>query len=219
MVRESLSQYIILVRNLTNQSPNKSLAMDLLELVLESEENFSTAKLIEQSLEDLKNLITKSETKASTKWEKIFQSKEIELFKFQEYSFYFKISLESGYLHFDMFPRRGEKLGFANDAQLQLLRKLIMKYDETFDRLTFFSNYNYTSWVLPKNGFRYRKLDYMKYKQLKDDQNGWIDSILKEAAEFILFVINVMGDLKSSDFKLTINENNLEQIKFLSTTG
>lgn len=210
IIRESIRQYINLIRNLTNQGQNKNEAMEILELLMSSQDTFTSGKMIEAAFKDLNREIVAAENEVLEAWRKAFDGIEIELFQFHEYIFFFKLSRESGYLHFDLFPRLNGNMAVANDTQAQIVRTLAMQYDESNPRITFFTNINYTAWILPKADFHYRPADYIRFKQLRDNRESWIALVLKEAAEFIVFI---QSQMKTSFPDIFVPKNDLIQLR------
>jgi hypothetical protein len=139
IIRESINQYINLIKKLTNQSKRNEMSIEIIEKILTSEANYSAAKSIAGEFENAKiKLLTEFwqevknelEEKLNTGWHLKFKREKENEINIREWSpalvvftnvqnvfiwieplngRYLKTETNSGFLYFGIFHKNGEK--------------------------------------------------------------------------------------------------------------
>lgn len=108
MLRECISQYINLIKHLTHQSTNKIQEMEIQKLLLGSPEKFETALSIASEIAKIQtNIFSECKKDLANSWSLEYGAlnNEVELFEFNDFVFYIKLS-EKEYFHFELFPKK-----------------------------------------------------------------------------------------------------------------
>lgn len=200
MLRECISQYIYLLKHLTHQSTNKIQEMEIQKLLLASSENFESAETIAAAIQKVKDIVLICKDELFDLWERKYGSREVEIFKANDFIFYIKPSFEQKYFHFDLYPLKNNSMGWANEQELSDFRVLAQKFDAR-DKNLFWYNNNYTIWVCSK--FDLTNIEYEQCKKLNTDRAEWLSNAMNEGKAFIEYIVN--GLKKMNNPEIIIN--------------
>lgn len=191
MLRECLSQYINLIKLLTHQSSNKMQDIEVQKLIIETKGTFESAKNISLQLQETKAKINMLCNKDMiSNWILKYGKEEVELFHFNNFTFYTRLSFEDKYFHIDLFPRNKDvqgSLGYAEYPELIKFNLIAKKFKDRI-RDNFSSNANYTVWV--KSEFDIVSLPFEKYRLLFENRSEWLTNIMCEADLFIKHMVD-----------------------------
>lgn len=200
LLRETITQYLNLIKHITHQSSNKIKEMEIETILLNSEESFKSAEKIGNSVREIKNnIFTNCKNELIQRWSKEYGDKGLELFKFNEFTFYIKPSGEDDYFHFDLFPLKNNILGFANQEELKIFRDITLVF-EGREASSFWYNNNYSVWVRLK--YDLASLTFEEYKKLNSDRTEWLNNAMNEGTSFIKHIVNSLKELNNTEIKI-----------------
>lgn len=202
ILRETITQYINLIKFLTHQSTNKIQEMEINKLLLDSEENFKSAEIIAVAIGQIKNVIETCELELIEKWKTIYGAKDVELFRINDYVFYAKPSYEDRYFHFDLFPLKGQTWGNADRDEFKIIRNLALQF-EGRDKNYFWFNNNYSVWLRIKTDLA--KISYQECKLLNENRTEWLNNSLNEGIEFANYIITEVKKLGKAEIIINAN--------------
>ncbi len=209
LLRETITQYIYLLKRLTNQSINNKMNEDIISKIFNTEETFKSAEEIAKSVEHIDELIY-SECKRSLKsvWNEKYEVERdkkydvkwgVMFFEYERFTFFIRPSYEKYRFHFQIFPLNPQtnELGVANDSEIpsefrEIARNL---FDDTF------SNVNYTLWGFSR--FDLDKLPFIEYKKLYEDRSEWVDKVIEEGEAFMKDFINEIKTKTNHSIKIS----------------
>lgn len=196
LLRETITQYINLIKKITNKSLSTAMSNDIKDIIKNDSSNFIAASIISNEM----NLLLENLNKdlLNTIKEKLKKRLNIEahtplsnnngyffyFFKYNDFKFYIRIGLEYGMsIWLAPFKAENNQFGVADDEQ-------IVKFKETlkgFPEYTVEKNQNYTGWVLSKYDFVKCPISD-KYKYVNQNSSDKItDDIVSEVISFITF--------------------------------
>jgi len=175
IIRETIAQYINLLKRLTNQTSITTMKDDIKELIIKNPEY---KEAIELSYNTLQTLIEESETSFKTRFKKLFDSKDNKHQLKEDY--HIEVSWgedEDGfYIGYSLY--KGDTNVSNSELGQRLRYKNIMKESE----IKFYSNEHHIGWFNPKGfkfGEEYKNLDIKKILELGSDTD-LLDSFIKE---------------------------------------
>lgn len=201
LLRESISQYINLIKLLTHQSSNKMQDMDIQKLILESAQSFDSAKNISSQFHLIENNIFDScRRDILNSFQEKYKGKQFKLFEFEGFDFYIKISteqksgnLDNQYFHIDLWPYKSENnlMEYANELQLASIRTIAKDFQNR-PKEDFYHSKCYTVFV--KSQFDLSNLCHEEYKLLNIDRTEWVEKVMKETQDFIDYMMKSLND-------------------------
>jgi len=219
ILRESIAQYIHLIKHLTGQTMNEHLKTDLEQLITSNQERYEAAALLSKTYNDVYyKIFTASFEEIKEVWMKRFNDRyDIQIFTYNGYDFFFRPSIEQGYLHFDIYPEKPEmkdQYRQAKDAQVVPIYRYFTSLKNSQELKVSLQNQNYVAW-LPST-YSPENLVFEKRIKLLDNEekHQWAEDIIKEAIELMRFIYD---DIKKKGELEVIYSNDL--IEFLSNKG
>ncbi len=209
LIRETISQYITVIRKLTNQSLSKNMSNDIKDIIKKDSENFIAAAIISTEMnlllanlnEDLlKRIKIKIENKYNVKEKSPFLNHKgyfFYFFKYDEFKFYIRVGLEYG-MSIWLVPAKGEGSLFtvADDNKIKDFKNVL----KNFPGYNVENNPNYTGWVISKNNF-VNCPNSDKYKFVNEISSDKIlDDIVSEVGDFVTYFKNNVSKSLEMEF-------------------
>lgn len=201
LLRETITQYIYLLKRLTNQSINHEMEENIVEKILETEDTFKSAISIKDSINSFEKTInTRCFEELKLAWGAKFGADwDVEFFKYNTFMFFIRPNDELGRFHFQLFPLNSQtnKMGVANDSEIPPeFREIAESFFHDSS-----SNENYTIWGYSK--FELNQLTFEEYKELYYNRDKWVDKVINEG---VCFMIDFIKQLKSEEeYNIEIN--------------
>lgn len=196
ILRETISQYIYLIKYLTGQTMNENMKNEIETLITDNPEGFEVAKLIGKTFDNVQYQIHESSfEEVYRQWKEKFDDKfELKLFSFEGYDFFIRPSNEKNQgkrkLHYAIFPERHDKhdqLRQADDKEVQPIREYLNKLKKIEIILR---NVNYTAWILSK--YSPERLEFKDRVGLiiSEERNAWAEKVINEAIDLIKLIFS-----------------------------
>lgn len=211
LLRETISQYLTLIRKLTNQSTNKIMSQEIIDIITHTEESYLAARKISTITTNLENNIReKCQNELLHKWKETYGDKP-SLFTIDDYIIKVFISFESNYWHLNVTPFKIidgiEKFGCANDMLLKGIRDILLsKYPGNF------YNNNYIIWVKSNYNFDDNIKMFISLNK-EENRKTWINNIIVESKNVISYLITNLDSINDYNNKINFSDfaNNIRQ--------
>ncbi len=192
VLRETIKQYIILIKQLTHQSKTNKMDNELKEILLKKD-NYESAILIRDTINNLHNDIDfKVSESIGKQFKEMYpdstERDKVLLFKYNDYDIYFRLLFEGGGYRFYIMPWNN-KFGCATEKDIIHIQTLITQ--NPYGSYYIFYNNNYSAWICSKYG-EYQT-DKEKYLSCYDEQNcdNYVKLLIEEGEEFRKHVMNI----------------------------
>ncbi len=195
IIRETIKQYLILIKSLTHQSKTNKMDTELIELLLKND-NYESALLIGNAIENLRSQIDlKISASIGRQFKEKYQASEeqdeVLLFKYNEYFIYYRLSFEGGEYRFYIMPWK-TKFGCATEKDVVAIQTALR--GKRFEDYYLFYNMNYSAWVVSKVGIQIRNSE--NFLKLYDQEtcDKYVKDMIEEGEVFRNHVLNVCKD-------------------------
>jgi len=175
ILRESITQYINLIKYLTGQTINDKMEKEIKNTILKGIENFKGAEQIAIAYPDIKKEIHEKFLSELTKVSnEKFSSFKVE---FEEYNISFEIAEENDEVFFNFYATKGEDRNVCNDEKLKPFVKFLL----------FKHGAHSLGWKFPQKIQNFYRLDAEIIYNLYNEEfrKSFINDIIKEAESYV----------------------------------
>lgn len=206
LVKEILNHYLNLINRFTNQTNNKKMEQDVINLISKDVEYYKSAvelaRIVNQIDQDLySKVFSKLLESFYEKYNKGVKKYDgLHFFTYNNYEFILKVNTEDNTIGIWLSPRLSDKFGYANDKEVVELKPLFESLKSHFDRV--YENSNYTSWVYCKNDF----LNYTVDQKIKLFDEVFVKELIsKILSEVDIFVNTFKENAKNKGLNIHFN--------------